>query len=993
MMAHRVRILPSKTFRLNLAVTTPYNADFDGDEMNMHVPQTIQAQVEAREMLSVTKNLVSSGNNCTMIGLVQDSLLGIHRLTNGSTFFDYSDTMQLLSACHYDTFPCIPQAAILKPQCMWTGRQVVSTLIVKGTNIDGVISDGDVLTTLTKKHVGKSGGKYSLLHQLARRGNLPRFIERAQKLAHAFLLLTGFSTGIGDCIVKSDVIEQVDNIKKSVNAANSTNCRDRAGSIVVSSGLRRNNSFLSMCNAGSKGSKVNVCQVMGLLGQQIVSGGKIAKGMLPHFKKDDESPSCTGFISSNYVTGLKPHEFWFHSMSGREGIIDTAVKTAESGYIERKLVKATEDLVLKYDNTTRNVHNDVIQFTYGGDGFDATQLIRLPMIFCSQNKWSEMQWNKLCDEDGAFDAVSRLQQFISQHKIEEDDIICTPFNLEMIIEQSKNAMALNVIAVPTCSEIVRFIFSLPTHKLQLYVAYGLSVHRVRNILHLDQLQWDFIVGEINRLINKARVQPGEPVGILAATNIAEPATQLTLNSFHHTGIASARVHLNSGVPRLLELINCSVKTKTPSCTFKYSGNEDPKRSFVECKLLSFTCKFETIHPEDLMWLKHYEQLFGRIEIGSRWMFRCKLSSKLPFRWQQSIHLHKAIENIAATNWPAPCALLFFKPNVNLNFAKKITKTLFIGGAHNIKDLVFCKETSTVHTKGTNICAMWSLIPHYNEALNTYTNHPHDALKALGIEAARAVLLYEIKKIIDGNSFIDSRHLELLVDIMCHEGTLNPVNRHGVASRQKTLSKSSFECSTNTFVKASIAGLKDDVKGVSSSIMMGKLAPIGTALPADLLLKHDVLQHAQPYKLTKQKISMALQEISKKLPSGDMISPFSSPDDDILTISPFSDPHNYMPDTSTLNCEPQQEKQVEENYSDSSDDEATFSPIKNKCNEKRITDIISVSQPLKKRKLNFHNTNNGHFNKNILSISNKNNLYKSLQIPKNSTKTYIFTVKE
>ena len=131
-----------------------------------------------------------------------------------------------------------------------------------------------------------------------------------------------------------------------------------------------------MVRSGSKGKENNVAQMIGCVGQQNVSGKRLEFGyidrVLCHFERNDKGPEAKGFVEHSYKTGLDPHEFFYHAMGGREGIIDTAIKTSETGYIQRRLVKAMEDLKINTDQTVRNAIGDIVQFNYGDDGLDAS---------------------------------------------------------------------------------------------------------------------------------------------------------------------------------------------------------------------------------------------------------------------------------------------------------------------------------------------------------------------------------------------------------------------------------------------------------------------------------------------------------------------------------------------------------------------------------------------------------------------------------------------
>ncbi len=431
MMGHRVRVMPYSTFRLNLSVTSPYNADFDGDEMNMHVPQSLESKAELSEICLVPKQIVSPQSNRPVMGIVQDTLCGIRKFTKRDCFLSREIVMNIcMWVPEWDGR--IPEPAILKPVPLWTGKQLLSMIIPPGTNLTGfhsthpdnedtdispgdtkvIIQDGDLICGIVcKKTVGTS--QNSLIHVIWKEHGpeiTRNFFNGCQAVVNYWLLQYGFSIGIGDTIADASTMETITNTiakaKQNVSEvilqaqANELKCqpgmtiresfesrvnqelnraRDFAGASAQKS-LRESNNVKQMVISGSKGSFINISQMTACVGQQNVEGKRIPFGFkyrtLPHFTKDDYSPESRGFVENSYLRGLTPQEFFFHAMGGREGLIDTAVKTAETGYIQRRLVKALEDVMVKYDGTVRNALGHILQFCYGEDGMDGVAMER-----------------------------------------------------------------------------------------------------------------------------------------------------------------------------------------------------------------------------------------------------------------------------------------------------------------------------------------------------------------------------------------------------------------------------------------------------------------------------------------------------------------------------------------------------------------------------------------------------------------------------------------
>ena len=444
-MSHRVKVRPWRTFRLNECACNPYNADFDGDEMNMHVPQTEEARTEATVLMGVKHNLVTPRNGEPIIAAIQDFITASFLISNRDRFFDRKQFAQICSTfgdatLHID----IPPPAILKPVRLWTGKQVFGCLMrpnlksVNGEEIlvnleakcrtfdkpqaryiddmspnDGylVIQNSEVMCGVMDKSTVGDGKKNSVFGVMLRDYGSSVAIEamnRLAKMCARWLANQGFSLGINDVMpgqqlrttkeakVETAYAKCLDLIEKAKlgRLENLAGCdqeqtleseisgilsevRGDVGKVCMTE-LSRHNAPLVMAVCGSKGSQINVAQMVACVGQQIISGSRVPNGFqdrsLPHFAKKSKEPSSKGFVSNSFFSGLTPTEFLFHAISGREGLVDTAVKTAETGYMQRRLMKALEDLSTHYDTSVRNSVGGVVQFIYGDDGLDPAEL-------------------------------------------------------------------------------------------------------------------------------------------------------------------------------------------------------------------------------------------------------------------------------------------------------------------------------------------------------------------------------------------------------------------------------------------------------------------------------------------------------------------------------------------------------------------------------------------------------------------------------------------
>ena len=433
-MAHYVRVLPYKTFRLNPAVCPPYNADFDGDEMNLHVPQNLEAQAEAKILMSVQEHILSPRFGGPIIGGIHDHISGLYLLTRGERLFTKEEVMLLIRPLNVKDLP--------KPKYVkdgkeyWTGKQIFSlilpdiTLEFKAEICQGcdeckkeqcpydayvIIKNGELIRgTIDEKAVGAFKG--IIIDEIVRKYGTDKakeFIDQMTHLAIRAIMLHGFTIGIDDEDIPDEAIAQIKEIIAEaekrvielIKAYKEGNlepmpgrsleetlemsimrelgrARDQAGKI-AGRYLGYDNPAVIMAVSGARGSMLNLTQMAACIGQQSVRGERIKRGYaytnrtLPHFKPGDLGARARGFVESSYKRGLNPIEFFFHAMGGREGLVDTAVRTSQSGYLQRRLINALQDLKVEYDGTVKEQTSGIIvQFRYGEDGVDPMKSYR-----------------------------------------------------------------------------------------------------------------------------------------------------------------------------------------------------------------------------------------------------------------------------------------------------------------------------------------------------------------------------------------------------------------------------------------------------------------------------------------------------------------------------------------------------------------------------------------------------------------------------------------
>jgi DNA-directed RNA polymerase subunit A' len=420
MMAHEVKVLPYKTFRLNLCVCPPYNADFDGDEMNMHVFQTDESRAEAKSLMRVQEHILSPRFGGPIIGAIHDHISGAYLLTRTGTEFTEEQAFQVIRKAKLP----LPK----RKHENWTGKELFSLLLPEKLNMhykaeicqkcdecklmscehDGyvVIEEGQLISgAMDEKAFGSFSGK--ILDTIMKEygpEEARKFLDSSTDLAISGIMKAGITTSTNDEEIPEEAKERIedhlDNAEKKVDKlveAYENNelealpgrsleetlemkimqvlgeARDKSGEIAESYFDMTNHSVI-MATTGARASMLNLTQITACVGQQSVRGGRIDRGYiertLPHFRKNELGAKARGFVHSSYKEGLDPIEFFFHAMGGREGLVDTAIRTAQSGYMQRRLVNALQDLKVKENGLVTDNRGMVIQTMFGEDGVD-----------------------------------------------------------------------------------------------------------------------------------------------------------------------------------------------------------------------------------------------------------------------------------------------------------------------------------------------------------------------------------------------------------------------------------------------------------------------------------------------------------------------------------------------------------------------------------------------------------------------------------------------
>ena len=641
------------------------------------------------------------------------------------------------------------------------------------------------------------------------------------------------------------------------------------------------NNIKTTVTSGSKGSILNIAQIMGCVGQQNVAGKRVALGytnrVLPHFEQDDIGPAAKGFVENSYKKGLTPYEFYYHAMGGREGVIDTACKTSETGYVQRRLVKAMEDLQVFSDKTLRNSIGDVVQFVYGQDGMDATYLI-------SENF---TLWFSSKEFTTRFIERSTPQDEIAELKAIKENIHCSsfksPVHIHRLLETINikyptkyNKLSPKFIYENLCSTLKEL--TIYHHKKRnnlldkfnsnaVYVVHSmlrivLSTKQVRKVHQLTKEAFMDMLDCIKYEFQRSLISTGEMVGTTSAESLGECTTQMCLNTFHNCGNSAKNVTL--GLPRLKEIINVSKNIKCPSMTLclkdEYNTKEYAEKIAAELEftdLKSLVKSYKVIHNtssdySDLYLSMHPEYEDEYCDLIIQYSFdRDILQTKKLSLLDISVVMLKQYQDIIyVTHNNENCKELLMDiyiikneemDKINIEryirvLCHKLQHECVIQGSSQIKQTYISEENDNFSIETDGSCIDHMMNNKYFDYTKIKTNDINNVLEVLGIEAARTLLLDELRKVIEfDGTYVNMRHFLTLVDTMTYKGDIMAITRHGInKSNTGPLMKCSFEETVDVLTEAAIFSETDSLKGVTENIIVGKMSKVGTG-NMDLLM--------------------------------------------------------------------------------------------------------------------------------------------------------------
>ncbi len=819
-MAHKVRVLPYKTFRLNLCVCTPYNADFDGDEMNLHVPQSEEAQTEARILLLVQNNVLSPRYGAPIIGAIRDFLTSIYLLTRDDTYLTKKELSYILSAIGYEGE--IPPPDVKKPEPRWSGKTIFSLLLPKGFNhrfkasfspdIEVVIENGRLVKGVIDKSAIGVEKANSILHRIAAEYGpdaVREFIDKIVKVANTYLNLRGFSFGVDDLYIPDKAYKELEKVfKKMDEAFNVLKANYEKGRIEVRPGETLEQAFESnilqilseareeagkiarkyispessaviMTRTGARGSLLNIDQMVAVVGQQAVRRERIKRGftdrVLTFFKPGDVSPKARGFVYNSFLRGLDPVEFFFHMAGGRDGLVDTAVRTQQSGYMQRRLINALESLYVEYDGTVRTMDEKrIVQFQYGEDGVDPSKSYHGEAVNPS------IIVNRLGIKGGSRSPI-KPEDLSNLLKSYEGRLPAS------VLEKAKNTI---------------------------------------KSMKMGRKDAERFMEETLREYLKNRVEPGEAVGIVTAQSIGEPSTQLTLRTFHFAGVREQSILL--GLPRLIEIVDARKTPSTPIMKIPLEPEYAKSKSKAQrlARELRYT-SFEDIVAGVGLDLKRNAVL---LQLDEKAMKAHGATMR---------HVEQALKQ-AKLKYDVGEGFVRVYAGEGAQDLERLRVRLLamrVKGVKRIKKTIVRYENGeyVILTEGSNLKEVIQ-VPGVDYR-RVETNSIHEIAEVFGIEAARMAIVKEMQHVLEEQGLdVDVRHLLLLADMMTLSGSVKQVGRHGVVRlKSSPLARAAFEISVQTLLDAAVRGEIDHLKGNVERILIGKEILLGTGMVSLLMM--------------------------------------------------------------------------------------------------------------------------------------------------------------
>lgn len=794
-------------------------------EMNIHLAQSIQARNELKRIANVKYQIIGVKDSKPIIGCQQDALSGAFLLTQKDVRIKGSDAANILCNTSSTT------KHELDMDKEYTGQEVFSHIIPKGINnvkkndkgeIIFQIKDGQLLSGLLDKY-SLSVEKNSIIHFIWDKfgpNKTRQFIDDAQKLILNFLMQRGMTISFKDSFLDKDfenkIKKLIDNtvlenkytltqyendidqispaiIEADLNAKMSAVGTDVGGTIKKN--LNVSNLFWALVSSGAKGNETNLQQMTACIGQQSIEGKRMMKKVegrtMFYFHKDDDTPEARGFTRSSLLDGLKGYEAFIFSTAGREGLIDTAIKTAQTGYLQRKLIKGLEDLSIKYDGTNRNSRGVVIQYVYGENGINQASQTEIKLnIIEMDNKKLESVFGFTPEQIKKLEKkhkISNIKDFNKKYleKLEQyrnemrqiqmkalmnfktmEEKFMLPVNLFRLTQDYSNKTeCLDLKPQDILDSINAFLESPDIRLLQIankgnerFIKDDKSLKFILEVaLHeylspnkcifdygLNKEKLDKIWADIKTHFIKSIAEPGEMVGILAAQSIGEPTTQLNLNTKHFAGVASKSGAV-SGVPRILELLSLSKDIKTPQIMVYFNNEIRSDRNAVNriASYFKFLSIKNLIDSATIYYDVGTEKILKNDNVSTPFFVnnqKAELSS-LPFVFRIKLNLEKMLDKeTTLLDLKTKFISYWYKNFTNIKTMKRTDKDIFnkISRCAILSNSTADKE-QIIHVRFSMSSFNYQILVDFlNIVLNDITLKGIDGIKDINMEEQRVI---------------------------------------------------------------------------------------------------------------------------------------------------------------------------------------------------------------------------------------------------------------
>lgn len=813
MMAMRVKIVSGlNSFRLSVPCTTAFNADFDGDEMNMHVLQNIQAAAECDTLITPQGMIISSQKGTPIITPVQDGKLGLYLLTDHKCLVPREDTFDILFSCSrcnisktIISWNSINSMNLTSQSQLFPGRFVISCLLSKTFSFPPNIKRGIICTSSPQWNTTLFSDILRLYCFSVSKSKACKLIDRIQRASYIWLSRSGFSLSMKDCssfnLNENDIPEVIvpDTYLSLVDP-------------LISAQMNNNNALSVIITSGAKGTVNNIIQISHALGQQSFDGGVIRKEMLTDrtlscFLPSDESIESRGFIHSSFVDGLNLYEAIFHAKTGRKGVTDSVIKVADSGYLSKKICKYLEDAVICYDGSVRtNTKNKIIQFLVGGDGLNIQNFINKPgrTIFISSSDLKELG--------------------ITHH------------NLGFYLT--------NVALFTTVKSYHPIITNLKRRLYLLLLPYCCNSQLPITTLRLRRFE---------TLIITKFFPPGTAIGLLAGQNIGEVTSQLLLKSFHHSGIKDKDI--STGVKRCSQLISSSKRRNQESVVITSRMNNErynflkrvlehvhgDAKSFIYSLMESICIKeinrYRNIHMKDIV-QSHTISWTASITL---YQFICSFEYEhLNERLKK--YLLITVNSIIQHNHHQVCMsdddsvttvsitlVIDNELEAILTYEKLLKAHIYTDSLEGTSEVKLNVSRDDFDLKFYGEKLMTVLRLPFTDKDKTFSSDPIENASIFGIEAGRTSIANELIKVLEyDGAGIDYRYISILCDVSCRSGKI-------LGFTWSNLSESEYGPLCSAFFERAIARLncysineeKDNCRSLTSGIFLGKMGKMGT----------------------------------------------------------------------------------------------------------------------------------------------------------------------